>query len=334
MTSQQLAWLIRRHGIEMTHLSGGSHIGSILSVADIIAVLYTEVLQFDPKNPKWENRDRFILSKGHAGAAIYAALAERGFFDRNELKSHYANGSRLSGHVSHHLPGVDFSTGSLGHGLSAGAGMAYALKKSGKGSRVYVVLGDGECDEGSVWEAALFANHFRLDNLMAIVDHNHMQSLDFNENTMELGDFSGKWRSFGWNVLETNGNDHDALKAAFCAAAPLSAEQHKPTVIIADTTKGFGISFMENDILWHYRFPHNGWEYDCAVNELHRNKPDGVTDPYTPNGIACPSVPAEGDDIGNDHTLTYTWKPNYPEKMRRVEVKPGNWETAYETVRE
>lgn len=215
MTSEQLAWKIRRHGVEMTHLSGGSHIGAIMSVADIMGVLYTEVLNVDPKNPKWEDRDRFILSKGHAGASVYAALAETGFFEVEELKTHYQNGSRLSGHVSHHLPGVDFSTGSLGHGLSAASGMAYAAKKDGKLHRVYVVLGDGECDEGSVWEAALFANHFRLNNLVAIVDHNHMQSLDFQENTLEIEDFGSKWKAFGWNVIEINGNNHDELRAAF-----------------------------------------------------------------------------------------------------------------------
>lgn len=195
MTSEQLAWKIRRHGIEMTHLSGGSHIGAILSIADIIAVLYSGVMNIDPGNPKKDSRDRFILSKGHAGASIYAALAENGFFEVEELKTHYQNGSRLSGHVSHHVPGVDFSTGSLGHGLSAGTGMAYAAKKDGKDHKVYVVLGDGECDEGSVWEAALFANHFRLSNLIAIVDHNHMQSMDFQENTLEIEDFGEKWKA-------------------------------------------------------------------------------------------------------------------------------------------
>ena len=148
LTSEQLAWKIRRHGIEMTHLSGGGHIGSILSVADIIAVLYADTMNYRPEEPNWCDRDRLILSKGHAGAALYAALAEEGFFSGEELKTHYADGSRLSGHVSHHLPGVDFSTGSLGHGLSAGAGMAYAAKKDGKNNhKVYVVLGDGECNE-------------------------------------------------------------------------------------------------------------------------------------------------------------------------------------------
>ena len=257
MKSEELAWKIRRHGIEMTHLSGGSHIGAILSAADILAVLYAEVLRYDPEQPKWEERDRMILSKGHGGAAIYAALAESGFFPVEELKTHYQNGSRLSGHVSHHLPGVDFSTGSLGHGLSAAAGMAYAIKKDGRKPKVYVVLGDGECDEGSVWEAALFAAHFRLDNLIAVVDHNHMQSLDFCENTLELEDFGAKWKAFGWNVTEINGNSHEELRQAFREAGK-EEEKHRPTVIIANTIKGYGISFMQNDILWHYRFPHQG----------------------------------------------------------------------------
>ncbi len=324
MTSEQLAWKIRRHGIEMTNLSGGSHIGAVLSVADIIGMLYAEVLNFDSKNPEWHDRDRFILSKGHAGASIYAALAENGFFEIEELKTHYQNGSRLSGHVSHHLPGVDFSTGSLGHGLSAAAGMAYAAKKDGKTHKVYVVLGDGECDEGSVWEAALFANHFRLNNLVAIVDHNHMQSLDFNENTLEIEDFGVKWKAFGWNVIEINGNNHDELREAFRQADENSkAESHKPTVIIANTIKGCGVSFMQNDILWHYRFPHDGWEYDCAVNELHEHMPEGVEDIYTPDGIKNPVLPTEQDDIGNDHTFSYTWNTDYPEKMRRVAAKPG-----------
>ncbi len=307
MTSKQLAWLIRRHGIEMTHLSGGSHIGAIMSVADIIAVLYADILHFDPKNPKKDTRDRFILSKGHAGAAIYAALAESGFFDTEELKTHYQNGSRLSGHVSHHVPGVDFSTGSLGHGLSAAAGMALAAKQDKKEHKNYVVIGDGECNEGSVWEAALFAVHFGLDNLVCIVDHNHMQSLDTCENVISTTPLAGIWQSFGWNVIEIDGNDHaqcyDALKNGTVTG--------KPTVIIANTVKGKGVSFMENDLLWHYRFPHDGWEYDTAVTELHGNKPDGVTDPYTPNGIENPVTPDENADIYNDHTMSATYKPTW-----------------------
>lgn len=277
MNSEQLAWLIRRHGVEMTHLSGGSHIASILSVADIIGVLYSEVLHFDPKNPKMPERDRFILSKGHAGAAIYAALAENGFFDTQELKTHYQNGSRLSGHVSHKgIAGVEFSTGSLGHGLPVAAGMAHAAKLDDKKHHVYVVMGDGECDEGSVWEAAMYANHYNLSNLVAIVDHNKMQSLDYCENTMKLAPFAEKWRSFGWNCIEVDGHDHAQLKNAFAAAH----ESDKPTVIIANTVKGKGISFMEFDILWHYRFPHDGWEYEDSLKELHAIMPSGITDPY------------------------------------------------------
>lgn len=327
LNSEQLAWLIRRHGIEMTHISGGSHIGSIMSVADIIAVLYTDILKYKASEPKWRERDRFILSKGHAGAAIYAALAEEGFFSVEELKTHYADGGRLSGHVSHQVPGVDFSTGSLGHGLSAGAGMAYAAKKDkDNGHKVFVVIGDGECNEGSVWEAALFANHFRLNNLIAVADHNHMQSLDFNENTIEIEDLGEKWRAFGWNVIEVDGHNHGELKRAFKQSC---GSEHKPTIVIANTIKGYGISFMQNDILWHYRFPHDGWEYDCSVEELFKQKPDGIEDPYTPYGIENPTAPMEGDDIGNDHTFSATWDTNYPEKMRRVEAAPGSNERVH-----
>ena len=311
MTSKDLAWLIRRHGIEMTHLSGGSHIGAILSVADIMGVLYTDTLKFDSKNPMWEGRDRFILSKGHAGASVYAALAENGFFNVEELKTHYQNGSRLSGHVSHHLPGIDFSTGSLGHGLSVAAGRALAAKQNGDDFRSFVVLGDGECNEGSVWEAAEFANHYKLDNLVAIVDHNHMQSLDYCNNTLEV-EMANRWKGFGWNVIEVNGHDHDALRNAL---KDTSNPENKPTVVIAHTVKGKGISFMEMDILWHYRFPHNGWEYNCAVNELHKIKPEGVIDPYTPNG--CPESVAEPDGIR--HTVTETYHPSY--YNREVESK-------------
>ena len=318
----------------MTHLSGGSHIGAIMSVADIVAVLYADVLKYKPEDPKWKDRDRFILSKGHAGASIYAALAEKGFFPVEELKTHYQNGSRLSGHVSHHLPGVDFSTGSLGHGLSAATGMAYVAKKDrDNGHRVFVVLGDGECNEGSVWEAELFANHFRLNNLVAIVDHNCMQSLDFNENTLEIEDFASKWSAFGWNVIEIDGNNHDELKAAFKKAEKYgNKEPHKPTVIIADTIKGYGVSFMENDILWHYRFPHDGWEYECSVQELHNSKPAGVEDPYTPEGF--PDTVAKIEELGTNWTYTETWNPTYPEQMKRVYAEPRTHEAIHSVVRE
>lgn len=263
--SEDLAWRIRRDAIEMTHLSNGSHIASVLSIADIIAVLYADVMKYDANNPKMEERDRIILSKGHAGAAIYAALAEEGFFDVEELKTHYANGSRLSGHVSHkNVPGVEFSTGSLGHGLSVGAGMAFAAKLDNKKHKVFVILGDGECDEGSIWECALFANQYKLDNLVAIVDSNKMQSMDFCENTIALSPFAEKWKTFGWNVKNIDGHNHEELRNALLET---ENSMHKPTVVIANTIKGKGISFMENNIVWHYRAP-QGEDYENAVKEL------------------------------------------------------------------
>ena len=313
MTSEQLAWRICRHNVEMTHISGGSHIGAALSVADIIAVLYAQVLHYRPEQPKWEDRDRFILSKGHAGAALYAALAECGFFPLEELMTYYQNDSRLSGHVSHAVPGVDLSTGSLGHGLGVAAGMAIAAKQTGKSHRVFAVLGDGECNEGSVWEAAQAAAHFGLNNLVAIVDHNHMQSLDYCERTLNSGSMAERWKGFGWNVVELNGHDHQALREAL---QPNGGD--KPTVIVAHTVKGNRIPFMKMDILWHYRFPHEGWEYDGAVTALHACKPAGVEDPYTPDGIASAELPGPDADTKWDHTMGGTY---HPTRYRLQEVK-------------
>lgn len=268
MTSAELAWRIKRHAIEMTHISNGSHIGSILSIADIVAVLYADIMKIYPLDPKNGQRDRFILSKGHAGAAVYAALAEMGFFPVEKLKTHYANGSKLSGHVSHKdVPGVEFSTGSLGHGICVASGMAMAAKRDLKFHRVFVIIGDGECDEGSVWEAALFANHFRLSNFTVIVDHNKIQSLGTCENTLELLSLADKWRAFGWNVIEIDGHNHDQLRKALT-----KQDCEKPTCIIANTIKGKGISFMENQVVWHYRAP-QGEDYIKAVNELERVRP-------------------------------------------------------------
>lgn len=278
--SVELAWLIRRHGIEMTHLSQGSHIASVLSVANILGVLYADIINVYPGDPANINRDYFVLSKGHAGAAIYAVLAERGFFSREILKSHYQNGSKLSGHVSHkEVPGVDASTGSLGHGLSYAVGIALALKKLGRINKVYVILGDGECDEGAVWEAALMANEYQLDNLIAIVDRNQMQSLDFTEKTVKLEPFLQKWLAFNWQATEIDGHDHLALLTAMKDAQ----KAYGPFVIIADTVKGKGVSFMELNILWHYRFPHAGNEYNQALKELRNNKPKLLNDPYEEN---------------------------------------------------
>lgn len=267
-----LAWLIRRNGLEMTHLSRGSHIGSIFSVAEIIAVLYSCVLRVDPKNPRMPDRDRLILSKGHAGSAVYSALAESGFFPVEELKEHYANGSRLSGHVSHKgVPGVEVSTGSLGHGLAIGTGLALGAKMDGDSWRTVVVLGDGECDEGAVWESALQAAQFGLDRLVAVVDYNHMQSLDFVDKTLRLEPFESKWKDFGWNAMSCDGHDPEALKNAFDQAWS-NAGSGKPSVILAHTVKGKGVSFMENNILWHYRTP-QGEEYEAALRELEAQRP-------------------------------------------------------------
>ena len=267
-----LAWLIRRNGLEMSHLSRGSHIGSVFSVAEIIAVLYTSVLRKDPSRPDWPERDRLILSKGHAGSAVYAALAESGFFPVEKLKTHYANGSVLSGHVSHKgVPGVEVSTGSLGHGLGIGAGMALGAKMDGLDWRTYVVLGDGECDEGSVWEAALQSAQFRLDRLIAVVDYNHMQSLGAVNETLKLEPFEQKWKDFGWNAVSVDGHCIPALQEAF-EWAKAQAGSGRPSVILANTVKGQGVSFMENDILWHYRTP-QGEEYEAALKELEEQRP-------------------------------------------------------------
>ena len=249
----------------MTSAGGSSHVGAVFSIADILAVLYGGVLRVDPKNPAWPGRDRFILSKGHAGAGVYAALAEAGFFPVEQLASHCKDGSVFSGHVSHKgIPGVEFSTGSLGHGLSVGAGMAYAAQLDGRQHRVLVLLSDGECDEGSNWEAILFASHHRLDHLVAIVDYNKLQSLKPVPETLALEPFAEKWRSFGWSVVEVGGHDHDALRAVLTA---LPAERAKPTCVIAHTVKGKGVSFMENSVLWHYRTA-KGEEFAAAEREL------------------------------------------------------------------
>jgi transketolase len=263
--TRELALRIRRHAVEMTSSGGSSHVGAALSMADVIAVLYGRILRVRPDEPTWPGRDRFILSKGHAGAGIYAALAETGFFPVEKLRTHYQNGSDLSGHVSHKgIPGVELSTGSLGHGLSVGAGMAYGGKLDGGSHRIFVLLSDGECDEGSNWEAILFAGHHGLDNLLAIVDYNKIQSLAPVRDTLALEPFGDKWRSFGWAVREVDGHDHEALTAAL---DDLPAEAGKPTCVIAHTVKGKGISFMEDTVLWHYRTA-KGSELDAARREL------------------------------------------------------------------
>lgn len=269
-SSLDLARRIRVHALHMTSRGGSSHIGSVFSSADILAVLYGGVLRVDPAWPAWPERDRFILSKGHAGAGVYAVLAERGFFPVERLAEHYQDGSVLSGHVSHKgVPGVELSTGSLGHGLPVGAGMAYGAQLDGRTHRVVVLLSDGECDEGSTWEAILFAAHHRLARLVAIVDYNKIQSLDSVERTLALEPFAEKWRSFGWRVLESDGHDHASLRAAL--TTPPDADG-RPTVVLAHTVKGKGVSFMEHQVLWHYRSA-QGEELEAALRELERAGP-------------------------------------------------------------
>ncbi|KAI4453677.1 transketolase [Holotrichia oblita] len=251
MNNLQLAKNIRLHALKMTGKSGASHIGAILSIADIVAVLYNDVLKFDASSPKWENRDRFILSKGHAGVAVYAALAEKGFFPIEDLDNYYSFCGNLSGHVSHkNVPGVEVSTGSLGHGVCIAAGIALALKLNDSASRVYVITGDGECNEGSLWETIMFASHHKLNNLIIIVDKNNMQATGFTKDIINLSDLGKKFKAFNCNVKNIDGHNHEEIKKAL-----ISINKIKPTVIIANTIKGKGVSFMENQLLWHYKNP-------------------------------------------------------------------------------
>ncbi|GLS00184.1 transketolase [Brevundimonas denitrificans] len=263
--TRALAIRLRKHALRMTSRAKSSHVGSAFSMADIIAVLYGGALNVDPARPEWDQRDRFILSKGHAGSCLYAALMERGFFSEEVLDTYYGNGSILSGHVSHKgVPGVEFSTGSLGHGLGVATGMALAGKMKGADHRVVCVLSDGECDEGSNWEAFLFAAHHKLDNLVAIIDYNKIQSLASVAETLALEPLADKLRAMNWAVSEVDGHDHAAMTALF---GRLPLEVGRPSMIIAHTTKGKGVSFMEDTVLWHYRTA-QGDEFEAAMAEL------------------------------------------------------------------
>ncbi len=250
---EDLARTIRIHVLRMTHSAKSSHVGSALSMVDLLAVLYGKVLRIDPARPDWPERDRFILSKGHACAGLYAVLAERGFFPTSWLDDFCQDGSRFAGHVTHTgVPGVEVSTGALGHGLAIACGMALAGKRDGGAHRVFVLLSDGECDEGSTWEAVLFAPHHHLDNLVAIVDYNKIQSLGTVKEVLDLEPLAAKWQSFGWAVREIDGHNFEQIEHVF---ESIPAEPAKPTCIVAHTVKGKGVSFMENKLLWHYRAP-------------------------------------------------------------------------------
>lgn len=268
-TSKKLANISRRHVLNMLNKSGGGHIGSIYSELDFLSVLYNEVANVFPNNPKNPNRDYVILSKGHAGAGQYAILAELGFFPVEELMTYYQDGSRLQGHSSYLVPGVEVSTGSLGHGVSVAVGIALGLKKDHKPNQVYVVLGDGECDEGSVWEAALFAGHHQLDNLTFIIDYNHMQAMGDTKEILDLESLLNKFKAFNFVAVQYDGHDFNMIRKAFSMP-----HLGRPKAIIFDTIKGKGVSFMEKELLWHYRFPHDGEEYDNAKKELEKETGD------------------------------------------------------------
>jgi transketolase len=250
-----LAHKIREHVLRMVHLARSSHVGSCLSAADLLAVLYGDILRLDPARPDWMERDRFVLSKGHAAAAVYATLAESGFFPVEWLETYCQDHSRLPGHISNHgVPGVEVSTGSLGHGLPIACGMALAAKHDDAHYRVFVMLSDGELDEGSNWEAIMFAAHHRLDNLVVIVDYNKIQSFGRVEKIMGLEPLRSKWQAFNWAVKEIDGHSH---KQIFDTLSCIPYVRGMPSVVIAHTIKGKGVSFMENQLVWHYKSPDN-----------------------------------------------------------------------------
>ncbi|MBQ1384318.1 MAG: transketolase [Firmicutes bacterium] len=262
---KEVAAKIRRDIIEEVYSAQSGHPGGSLSCADILTVLYFKVMNIDPKDPCAPGRDRLIMSKGHATPALYAAMAERGYFPTEELTTFRKIGSRLQGHPDMEtLPGVDMSTGSLGQGISAAVGMALAGKLDGASYRVYAVLGDGELQEGLVWEAAMAAGHYKLDHLCAIVDNNGLQIDGPNDEVMTVEPIGDKFRSFGWNVICCDGHDTDQLAEAFEKA---KAFEGKPSVIIASTVKGKGVSFMENQAGWHGKAP-NKEQAEKAEKEL------------------------------------------------------------------
>lgn len=262
--SRSVSNRIRAHALRMVHQANASHIGSCLSMADLLSVLYCEAFKIDPRSPEDDGRDRLFLSKGHGAAILYALLAERGFFSIQDLDDYCKNESMLTGHINSSVPGVEFSTGSLGHGLPVACGVALAGKTDQKPYRVFVMLSDGELDEGSNWEAILFAPHSQLDNLVAIVDYNKLQGFGATSDVLNLEPLDKKWQSFGWSVRVIDGHDHAEIEAAF-KAVPF--EKGKPSVIIAHTVKGKGIGFMENQLAWHYKSP-NDTQLEQALTEL------------------------------------------------------------------
>lgn len=259
-----LANAIRKHSVRMVYRAGASHIGGAMSMADILGVLYSSELRYKPDNPQWDNRDRFILSKGHSCVALYSALALSDFYPIEHLDDYGKEGSFFLSHTSHYVPGVEVSSGSLGHGLPMAVGMALAGKIKKKDYRTYVLVGDGEMNEGSNWEAMLLATQKGLNNLCLIVDYNKLQGYGRTSEVLPLEPLSAKVQSFGWNCITIDGHNHDDIKRALAEAKQTTG---KPTAIVANTVKGKGVSYMEDELLWHYRSP-NEQEYNQAIKEL------------------------------------------------------------------
>ncbi|MBQ8611280.1 MAG: transketolase [Oscillospiraceae bacterium] len=262
---QQIACKVRMGVIEGTHAAKAGHPGGSLSAADVFTWLYFKEMNIDPANPRWEDRDRFVLSKGHTAPGLYAALAHRGFFPVEDLLTLRHIGSHLQGHPNRNMtPGVDMSTGSLGQGISTACGMALGAKKLGKTTRVYTLLGDGEIQEGQVWEAMMFAAHYKLDNLVVIIDNNGLQIDGRIADVMSPYPIDKKAEAFGFEVIPCDGNDFDALEAAFAKARTVKG---KPSCILMTTLKGKGVSFMEDQVGWHGKAP-NDEQYAQAMAEL------------------------------------------------------------------
>ena len=266
MNLKAKSFALRKDILDMVYSAKTGHIGGDFSVCDILNVLYNRQMNLTPENFSSKGRDHFILSKGHSVEALYAVLADKGFFSKELLKTYSQFGSDFIGHPNNKIPGIEMNSGSLGHGLSVGVGMAIAEKRDGSPARVYVVMGDGELAEGSVWEAAMAASHYGLDNLTAIVDRNGLQISGSTEQVMAQESQRERWSAFGWHVLETNGNDVAEISAKLAEAAGFRG---KPCVIIAHTIKGYGVSFMENRAEWHHKVPDRE-QYETAMAELDR----------------------------------------------------------------
>ena len=255
---------LRRDAIETIYQAGSGHPGGSLSEMDILVALYFDVLRHDPSDPNWADRDRFVLSKGHACPGLYVVLAKQGYFPREELWGFRKTGALLQGHAHPRTPGVEMNSGSLGQGLSFAIGTALAARLSNRRYKVYALLGDGECDEGQVWEAAMSAAHYDLNNLVAIVDRNRIQNDRFTDDVMKLEPLASKWRAFGWRVLEVDGHDIGQVRDALRQAG---RTRNRPTMVLARTVKGRGVSMMENNPDFHGRAP-NKEEYEQAMREL------------------------------------------------------------------